>query len=82
MPTPKTVLNSFQNNATYQIIVEGNVEHILRELLPGEFKVSYSNLGGKKISSLIGQVEDQAHLTGVLNTIYNSRMTVISVLKI
>ena len=82
MPAPKTVLNTFQSNATYQIIVEGNVEHLLRELLPGAFKVSYSESGGKKISTLIGQVEDQAQLTGVLNMIYNSRMTVISVLKI
>ena len=82
MTTPEKVLNSFQSNATYQIIVEGKVEPLLLEMLPVAFKINYLEKDGKEISSLLGRVEDQAQLTGVLNTIYNTRFTVISVLKI
>ena len=82
MSTPDAVFNSFQSNATYQITVEGKVEPFLLDMLPSAFEISYAKSGGKDISSLIGKVEDQAQLTGILNTIYNTRMTVISVLKI
>ena len=82
MSVPEAALDSFQSKATYQITVEGKVEPFLLNLLPAAFEISYAKSGGKDISSLIGKVEDQAQLTGVLNTIYNTRITVISVIKI
>ncbi len=82
MSNPEIKSNSFQSNATYQITVEGKVEPFLLKLLSAPLKVNYTESDGKKISSLIGNVQDQAQLTGILNTLYNSRMTVISVLKI
>ncbi|MEN8799928.1 MAG: hypothetical protein ABF293_11805 [Flavobacteriaceae bacterium] len=82
MSSTNSVFNSFQGNATYQITIEGKVEPFLLEMLPSSFKITNAKSGGKDISSLIGKVEDQAQLAGILNTIYNTRMTVISVLKI
>ena len=82
MSSPDPIYNSFQSKATYQITVEGKADPFLLDMLPGTFEISYSKAGGRQLSSLIGKVEDQAQLTGILNTIYNSRMTVISVFKI
>ncbi len=82
MSTSEDALNSFQSKATYQITIEGKVDPFLVEMLPSFFEITYAKSEEKDISSLIGRVEDQAQLRGILNTIYNTRMTVISVFKI
>lgn len=82
MPKLDSISTSFQKHATYQIMVEGKVEPLLCKLLPARLKLSYTKSEGKEISSLLGNVKDQAQLTGILNTLYNHRKTIISVIKI
>ena len=76
------VLDSFQGNAVYQIAVEGKIEPFLLQILNGQLELRGAESNGKQVSLLLGRVEDQAELSGILNTLYNHRLTIISVLKI
>ena len=73
--------NKFTGPATYQISVQGNIVNNLINRL-GEMEVSKTGLANKTISTLTGNVQDQSALSGILNTLFDYRYTVISVLKL
>ena len=70
---------SFQKPAMYKIQVQGELKESWSERLQGmQINVERSS-DAKPESILIGQIDDQAALSGVLNTLYDFNMTIISV---
>ena len=70
---------SFQKPALYKIQVQGELKESWSERLQGMQINVERNPDAKPESILIGQIDDQAALSGVLNTLYNFNMTIISV---
>jgi hypothetical protein len=68
---------SFSRQAMYKIVVQGELRRDWASML-GNMKITTEN-NDKSRSSLIGNIRDQAHLSGILNTLYDLKMTVISV---
>ena len=70
---------NFQKPAMYKIKVQGVLKGSWSEKLQGlQINVERSP-GEKPVSILIGQIDDQAALSGVLNTLYDFNMTIMSV---
>ncbi len=70
---------SFQNPAMYKIKVQGELKESWSEKLQG-LQINIERSRNKKpISVLIGQINDQSALSGVLNALYDFNMTIISV---
>ena len=72
---------AFTGAATYRICVEGRGDSILENLLGG-MKISQIQTRRNLITSIEGELLDQAALNGVLNTLFNLHYYVISVNKI
>ncbi len=70
---------SFQKPSIYKIKVEGILKASWSEKLQGlQINVQRSP-GEKPISILIGKIDDQSALSGLLNTLYDFNLTIISV---
>jgi hypothetical protein len=70
---------SFQKPAMYKIKVLGELKGSWSERLQG-LQINIERSPGEKPESiLIGQIDDQAALSGVLNALYDFNMTIISV---
>lgn len=70
---------SFKEEAVYKIIVQGQLDQQWSERV-GNMQISVSKGSNKKdLTTLIGKIDDQAVLSGILNTLYDLQMTVISV---
>ena len=69
----------FQNPAIYKIKVQGELKENWSERLQGLQITVERSQGKKPVSVLIGQINDQTALSGVLNALYNFNMTIISV---
>ena len=67
----------FKKKAIYKIIVKGSVNKELSNSLLG--MQIYKDRINKTESSIIGVISDQAALSGILNTLYEKHLTVISV---
>jgi len=69
------------SQAEYKISVMGFLEDSYSDRLGGLSiqATQYDQQSGKLITILRGQVVDQAALLGVLNTLYNMRMPLLSV---
>ena len=68
--------------ATYQISVQGRVDPTWSERLEGmQISLDLSQ-DASPITTLLGELGDQAALAGVLNTIYELHLTVISVTRL
>ena len=79
MNVEKNTSLNFKNAAIYKIVVQGIVQESLSDRYRG-MQITVERKKGKAIiSTLIGEIRDQAALSGVLNTIYDSHLTVISV---
>ena len=70
---------SFQKPAMYKIQVQGVLKESWSERLQGMQINVERNRDEKPESILVGQINDQAALSGVLNTLYEFHMTIISV---
>ena len=68
-------------SVNYQITVEGHLDTKWSSRLSG-LTINYIKIKNTSFSTLTGQVRDQAALNGVLNTLFNQRMKVISVLEL
>ncbi len=65
--------------AVYRIRVRGHIDASYADRLNG-MQISYNSAeDGQVISILIGRVADQAALTGVLNTLGDLRMSLLTV---
>jgi hypothetical protein len=70
---------SFSKAAVYKIRVNGDLSKNLSERLAG-LQINVERFRGKgPISVLIGQINDQAALAGILNTLYELHLSIISV---
>ena len=65
--------------ATYRICVTGCLESELVERLWGMISSPVEKIGEPEQTSLVGEVADQAALVGIINALYNSGHTVVSV---
>jgi len=81
MYSSKTELN-FDQPAIYQIRVAGVLDKSWSNRL-ANMQVSLEDGSGRKnIYSLIGKLKDQAELNGILNSLYDLHLTIISVGKL
>ncbi len=70
---------SFIKPAIYNIKVHGHLPDNWSEKLGG-MQINLTHAKDKRmITVLIGQINDQAALFGILNTLYESHLTIISV---
>ena len=72
----------FDLPATYQIQIQGWLEASWSEYLEGMVIQVGESRGGAPVTTLCGELPDQAALAGVLNQLYLLRVTVLSVTRI
>ena len=64
--------------ATYQIVVQGELNAGMGSRLAGMSISRRDNADGETESILVGRLPDQAALSGVLNALYDLQLPVIS----
>lgn len=65
----------------YQITVQGHLGSDWSPRLAG-MSITHSEKNAICLSTLTGRVIDQAELNGILNTLFNQRMSVVSVSRL
>ena len=69
----------FDRPGNYRIRVHGFLDESWSDRLGG-LRITTSRIGDQKpVSELVGRVRDQAELSGVLNTLYELHLTLLSV---
>jgi hypothetical protein len=81
-PMPSRNPIPFDRPATYQIIVEGRIDPTWSDRMEGMTICQATAGTGSPLTTLEGELGDQAALAGVLNTIYELHMPVISVKRL
>ena len=72
----------FAGAATYRIVIEGHLDPSYSSRLAGMI-ISATERGDRKpLTTLVGPVQDQAELSGVLDTLYNLHLPIVSVEQI
>ena len=72
----------FSSSSIYEIRVKGELPESYSVRLGG-MQISISQVDkGKPISTLIGKLRDQSELSGILNTLYELHLPLISVCKL
>ena len=74
-------ISSFTGPAVYSITVEGNIPESLLVCL-ASMELENNASSGNTMSTITGCMQDQSQLSGVLNTLYNNRYTIVSITKI
>lgn len=70
---------TFDRPGKYRIRVQGFLDKNWSERLAG-LRITTGTRGDQKpVTTLVGQVRDQAELTGVLNALYQRHLTLLSV---
>jgi hypothetical protein len=69
----------FDNPARYKIQIQGQIDPGSSELLGGMAIYQAAVDAGSPVTQLEGELSDQAALAGVLNTLYELHLTVLSV---
>lgn len=69
----------FDGPATYQIRVQGRIDQIWSDRLEGMLISSDIPANGPAVTTLVGRLTDQAAVVGVLNTLYELHLPLISV---
>jgi hypothetical protein len=80
MSTNKSIGDyNFKKPAVYKIVVQGEIDDSWADRLY-DMQINVERKKGKPIiSSVVGEINDQSALSGILNTFYELQMTVISV---
>jgi len=65
--------------ATYAITVEGRLDETWSERLGGMNITTRTRGDESVVTTLVGRMRDQAQLTGVLNTLYEMHLPILSV---
>jgi hypothetical protein len=72
----------FDRPANYQISVQGRIDPTMSDLLGG-MAISLDTVqADHPVTTLYGELVDQAALAGVLNTLYELHLTVLSVKRL
>ncbi len=79
-PMPPRNRIPFDLPATYQITVEGRIDPAWSDCLEGMTIYQSPVDGDPPITTLQGELSDQAALTGVLNTLYEQHLPILSVI--
>ena len=69
----------FGGSATYRIVTQGSLPANWRDRLGGMQINDTTEVGGQPRVTLIGPTLDQAALRGVLETLYNLHMPILSI---
>jgi hypothetical protein len=69
----------FSQPATYRITVEGHLDDSWSDCLGGMTITTGSHGDQGVMTTLVGRVRDQAELFGVLNTLYELHITLLTV---
>ena len=69
----------FEGPARYRIVIRGFLDERMSDCLAGMRITSESWGDQKPVSSLVGRLMDQAELSGVLNTLYEMHLAILSV---
>ena len=80
MSLPSKKLIHYDRPATYQISVQGQIDLSWSDCLEGMTIYQSPVDGDPPITTLQGELSDQAALTGVLNTLYEQRLPILSVI--
>jgi len=81
MPTKKYWENRFslETPARYRICVQGRLREDLSDRLAGMRIKTTSEAGAGTVSVMEGRLQDQAELVGVLNSLYELHLPILSV---
>jgi hypothetical protein len=69
----------FEKPGKYQITVQGSLGHSWSDRLAGMHITAGSDENGAPTTDLIGHLRDQAQLSGVLNSLYELHLPILSV---
>jgi len=72
----------FDNPTNYQIIVQGRIDRSWSDRLEGMLIFLNPVKENSCVTMLVGELSDQAALAGVLNTLYELRLPVLSVKRL
>ena len=72
----------FDSPASYQICVQGLIDLTWSDNLEGMAISQAMEEAGPPVTTLEGELSDQAALAGVLNTLYELHLTVLSVQRL
>lgn len=72
----------FDNPATYQISVQGRIDPTWGDRLEGMTICLVTTEVNSPITTLVGEVTDQAALVGILDTLYELQLPVLSVKRL
>ena len=72
----------FDSPAIYQIIVQGQIDPTWSDHLEGMTIHSVTVKSGPPLTTLEGELSDQAALAGVLNALYELHLSVVSVQRL
>ena len=80
MMTQEDIRKEFKldTQATYRIRVQGRLDHSWTDLLGG-MRIIPDTIREGQVTILIGHLPDQAALSGVLNTLYERHVPLLSV---
>lgn len=77
MKQPENI--KFSGRAIYKIIIKGKLDQDRSDQLAGLTITNEQKNHGVVTSTLVGEITDQAALSGILNILYNLRFSVLSV---
>jgi hypothetical protein len=77
--SPDISVLKFDGPATYKITVQGLVDKSFSESFAGMRMTAGQDANRDPITYLTGRVRDQAELAGVLNNLYETHVSIISV---
>ena len=79
--TPSTDWKDFklESPATYRIRVQGRFDSNWIDQVTGMSISEDTRKGGPSVTTLVGYLKDQAMLSGILNSLYDLRLTLLSV---
>ncbi|MFI5212060.1 MAG: hypothetical protein ACHQIH_04195 [Ignavibacteria bacterium] len=69
---------SMSTPAVYQIEIKGKVDITWHNLLAG-MNITNMEIGSTVVTTLVGKLNDQAALAGILQTIYEMKLPILSV---
>jgi hypothetical protein len=73
------VRSGFDSPALYRIGVQGRIPQKWRDHLEGMAITEWSAENAPPMTTLVGELTDQASLAGILETLYELRLAVLSV---
>jgi hypothetical protein len=69
---------TFDRNREYRIVVQGSLDDSWSDRLGGMHITRNIRAGQEPVTTLTGPLRDQAELSGVLNTLYDLHLTLLS----